>query len=422
MAQRRRRRSTLFFAIVLAELWRATAIVLVILVAGLQLIPKEFGEAADDLRRDALDGASRRITLPLLKPSLQSALILRTVLAFEVFAVVYALGGRNFPVLVGEAYVWQNDNQNYGVAAAYAVLVMAISLAATAVYLRVLRVQPEAAAMSSARCPARAGPSMSLRRRWLLLRLGAGADLSRRRSAPSAAGSACSSGRSRSVPTDLSFADAMATFLRIEGVWNAALNSLIAAALTMVFSIALGAPAGYALARFRFRGADAFRLLVLLTRAFPLAILALPLTVSSSASGSTTRRSASPWCIPRWRCPSRRSITASLFTGIPRELEEAAWVFGCTRWQAFRKVVLPLALPGIAAAAIFAFVISWNEVFAASVLTVRERTLTAYLLTVLPRIPLHYRFAGGFILIVPSVIFIFAVRSYLFAMWGIANK
>ena len=54
----------------------------------------------------------------------RSALILRTVLAFEVFAVVYALGGRNFPVLVGEAYTWQSENQNYGVAAAYAVLIM----------------------------------------------------------------------------------------------------------------------------------------------------------------------------------------------------------------------------------------------------------------------------------------------------------
>ena len=132
----------LFFAIVFAELWRATAIVLVILIAGLQLIPKEFAEAAE------IFGARpwtrfTKITLPLLKPSLQSALILRTVLAFEVFAVVYALGGRNFPVLAGEAYVWQNDNQNYGVAAAYAVLIMAISLAATAIYLRVLRTRPE---------------------------------------------------------------------------------------------------------------------------------------------------------------------------------------------------------------------------------------------------------------------------------------
>ncbi len=128
---------------VLAEVWRATAVVLVVLVAGLQLIPKEFGEAAE------IFGASpwtkfRKITLPLLKPSIQSALILRTVLAFEVFAVVYALGGRNFPVLVGEAYVWQNENQNYGVAAAYAVLVMIISLAATLVYLFALRAKPEA--------------------------------------------------------------------------------------------------------------------------------------------------------------------------------------------------------------------------------------------------------------------------------------
>jgi multiple sugar transport system permease protein len=65
------------------------------------------------------------------------------VLAFEVFAVVYALGGRNFPVLVGEAYTWQRDNQNYNVAAAYAVLIMVVSLAATAAYLRALRVKPD---------------------------------------------------------------------------------------------------------------------------------------------------------------------------------------------------------------------------------------------------------------------------------------
>ena len=80
------------------------------------------------------------------------------------------------------------------------------------------------------------------------------------------------------LPVDTTLG-AMAVFLRIEGVWNAALNSVIAACLTMAFSIALGAPAGYALARFSFRGANAFRLMILLTRAFPLAILALPLTV-----------------------------------------------------------------------------------------------------------------------------------------------
>jgi multiple sugar transport system permease protein len=132
----------LFIGVALAEIWRATAIVLVILLGGLQLIPKDYAEAAEVFGASAWT-RFRKITLPLLKPSLQSALILRTVLAFEVFAVVYALGGRNFPVLVGEAYTWQNENQNYGVAAAFAVLIMVISLAATAVYLRLLRVKPE---------------------------------------------------------------------------------------------------------------------------------------------------------------------------------------------------------------------------------------------------------------------------------------
>jgi multiple sugar transport system permease protein len=128
----------LLAAIVVAELWRATAIVLVIVVAGVQLVPKEYAEAAD------VFGATRwqsftRIMLPLLKPSIQSALILRTVLALEMFAMVLSLGGRNFPVLVSEAFNWQYGNQDFGVAAAYAIVVMVISLTATAIWLVALR-------------------------------------------------------------------------------------------------------------------------------------------------------------------------------------------------------------------------------------------------------------------------------------------
>jgi multiple sugar transport system permease protein len=134
--------TALFVAIIVAETWRATAIVLVILVAGVQLLPREYGEAAD------VFGATpwrrfTRITLPLLKPSIQTALILRTVLAFEMFALVLSLGGRNFPVLVSQAYQWQYAEQNTGVAAAYAIVVMLVSLAATLVYLRVLRTPRE---------------------------------------------------------------------------------------------------------------------------------------------------------------------------------------------------------------------------------------------------------------------------------------
>ncbi len=223
------------------------------------------------------------------------------------------------------------------------------------------------------------------------------------------------------LPVDASLGS-MELFLRIEGVWHAALNSIIAALLTMVLSIGLGAPAGYALARFSFRGADLYRLAILLTRAFPLAILALPLTVVFIRVGLYDTPLGVALVHTALALPFATLVTAGLFMGIPREFEEAAWVFGCSRLQAFRKVVLPLAIPGVAAAAIFAFIISWNEVFAASVLTVRERTLTAYLLNVLSESPLHYRFAGGFVLIVPSVVFIFAVRKYLFAIWGVSSR
>jgi multiple sugar transport system permease protein len=222
-------------------------------------------------------------------------------------------------------------------------------------------------------------------------------------------------------PGDASLA-ALQTFLAVEGVWPAMVNSIVAALTCMALSIGLGAPAGYALARFSFRGQNAYRLLILLTRAFPLAILALPLTVAFIRIGLYDTAFGVGLVHTALALPFAALVSASLFQAIPRELEEAAWVFGCSRWQAFRKVVLPLALPGIAAAAIFAFVISWNEVFAASVLSVKNRTLTAYLLTVLAESPLHFRFAGGFLLILPSLAFIFAVRKYLFAMWGIANR
>ena len=129
----------IFLAIALAEIWRATAIMLVILVAGIGLIPKEYYEAAD------VFGASKwkqflRITLPLLRPSLQTALVLRVILAFEIFAVVAALGGTLFPVLMGETYAYQFDLLNSGAAAAMALIILAISIAFTLIILRVLRV------------------------------------------------------------------------------------------------------------------------------------------------------------------------------------------------------------------------------------------------------------------------------------------
>ncbi|RYG12105.1 MAG: sugar ABC transporter permease [Burkholderiales bacterium] len=128
----------IFVAVILAELWRATAIVMVIIVSGMGLIPKEYYEAAE------VFGAGPwkrfvKVTLPMLRPSIQTALILRTIAAFEVFAVVIALGGTTLPVLVGETFNWQFALNDRNVAAAYALVILAISIAATLVFLRVLR-------------------------------------------------------------------------------------------------------------------------------------------------------------------------------------------------------------------------------------------------------------------------------------------
>lgn len=211
-------------------------------------------------------------------------------------------------------------------------------------------------------------------------------------------------------------------FVNFAGVGKALYNSVVVATLTMVLSIGFGAPAGYALSRFDFRGKETFRFLVLMTRAFPLPLLALPLAVMFIRTGLDDTAIGLALVHTTLALPFAVLITFSLFSGIPVELEEAAWTLGCTRLQAFTKVILPLALPGIAASAVFAFTISWNEVFAAAVLTIENRTLTAFLLQSLDVSPLPLKFAGGAALVLPALIFIFAVRKYLFAMWGIANR
>jgi multiple sugar transport system permease protein len=81
-------------------------------------------------------------------------------------------------------------------------------------------------------------------------------------------------------------------------------------------------------------------------------------------------------------------------------------------------VVFPLALPGLAAASIFTFVLSWNEILGAAVISLGHRTLPAQVLASLGEAPQAYRFAGGFALILPALVFIFVMRRYLVNMWG----
>ena len=219
------------------------------------------------------------------------------------------------------------------------------------------------------------------------------------------------------VPSDLTM-ESMNIFLDSEGVTDSLLRSVYVAAITILVCLAIGTPAGYALARFTFRGANPFQLALVSTRAFPLIIIAIPLAVTYLQVGIDDTVLGVALAHVAFTLPLTVLVTASVFAGISYELEEAAMTLGCSRFEAFRRVALPLALPGVAASSIFVFVTSWNEVFAAALLTLRERTLPAQMLAALDTSPLPYRLAGGFFLLAPALVVIFFIRKYLLTTWG----
>ena len=219
------------------------------------------------------------------------------------------------------------------------------------------------------------------------------------------------------LPTRFS-TETMAFFVGSSGVLSSVKNSVIVALGTIVVALALGAPAGYALSRFRFPGRDGFQLAVLSSKMFPIAILAIPLAVTFIDLGLYDKLLGVIIVHSAMVLPFVIIVTAGVFASVSRELEEAAQTLGTSRLGAFVRVALPLALPGMAAAAIFAFVTSWNEVFAATILTLRERTLPALVVASLNQSPIYFKFAGGFFLIIPSLFFIWFMRKYLFNLWG----
>jgi multiple sugar transport system permease protein len=219
------------------------------------------------------------------------------------------------------------------------------------------------------------------------------------------------------LPRNLS-TETMSFFIHFGGVLDSLERSIVVAGITLVISLVIGTPAGYALARFAFRGADTMRLGVVATRAFPIVILSIPLAVIFIRWGIDDTALGVSIAHTALALPFVVLTTASVFAGVSPELEEAAMTLGCSRARAFLKVALPLALPGLAASAIFVFIVSWNEVFASSLLTLRHRTLPAEVLSLLEGAPLNFRFAGGFFLMAPSVIVILIIRRYLFTMWG----
>jgi multiple sugar transport system permease protein len=219
------------------------------------------------------------------------------------------------------------------------------------------------------------------------------------------------------LPTHLS-TETMTTFLASTGILGGLINSLMIGLSTVALSLLVGLPAGYATARYAFKGRDPYQLALLLTRALPIVVLSVPLARTFLDTGLYDTTYAVTLLHTALALPTTILITSAIFLGVSKEQEEAAMIFGATPLTAFTRIVVPQALPGIAASAMFTFVLSWNEVLGASILTLNRRTLPAQVLATLADSPLAFRFAGGLALVIPALIFIAVARRYLLNMWG----
>jgi multiple sugar transport system permease protein len=223
------------------------------------------------------------------------------------------------------------------------------------------------------------------------------------------------------IPTHFTIKQFDDLFFKLEA-WQSTLTSLKVAGLTILFSFALGLPAAYALSRYIFRGKNFLKLLILATRMFPIMVLAIPLLIIFMKIGVSDTLYGIALAHTAMALPMIILVSSSILSSISVEYEEAAMIFGLSRLRAFFRITLPLALPGLAASAIFAFIISWNEVFVAAILTLTNRTLPAHILQTAMASPDYFKFTAGFIMAVPALVFIFFVRKHLVAMWGISLK
>ena len=194
-------------------------------------------------------------------------------------------------------------------------------------------------------------------------------------------------------------------------------NSLIIALTSTVIAILIGMSGGYAFARFRFRFKDGIFLGLMLSRTVPGIALSLPVFMIWSRLGLIDTKPGLIIVYVALNIPFTIWLIDGFFRQIPKEMSEAAQVDGCTRWQAFWKIEFPLARSGIASAAIFAFLTSWNEYALASQLTrsTDSKTLPVGLMDFTAQFTIDWAgmSAMAVIIIVPALILTFIVQKHL---------
>jgi multiple sugar transport system permease protein len=194
-------------------------------------------------------------------------------------------------------------------------------------------------------------------------------------------------------------------------------NSIIVALVSTAIAIVVGTLAGYAFSRFSFRGKQSLFLAFMLGRAIPGIALSLPLFVLFARAKLSDTIPGLILIYVALTIPFTAWLMDGFFRAIPEELDDAARIDGCSHWGAFWRVALPLALPGAAASAIFAFLTCWNEFALASTITRTPKSRT------FP--PALFEFTGQFVsdwrgmtamavlMLIPAVVFVAVIQRQL---------
>jgi len=194
-------------------------------------------------------------------------------------------------------------------------------------------------------------------------------------------------------------------------------NSVIVSGSTAFIVTVLASLAGYALSRFQFRGKYWIVVLMLLTQMFPLVMLIAPIFKLLAPLGLINSLTGLVIVYVAFNVPFATFLMQSFFDGIPKDLEEAAMIDGATRFRAFRQIILPLTLPGIAATLGFVFTAAWSELLFALMLinSIDSSTFPVGLLSFVSKFAVDFgqMMAAGVLALIPACLFFLFIQRYL---------
>ena len=220
------------------------------------------------------------------------------------------------------------------------------------------------------------------------------------------------------LPSALSIENYLKVFEWQQGLGSYLLNSLGTAALAIVMCLVLSVTAGYGLARFKIPGKEIIFLILLAPLMIPYQALLIPLYLTFSKIGLANSLLGLAIVHTILQVPFSVYLMRNAFESVPRELEEAAVIDGCNPVQSFRRVFLPLVLPGLVTVALFAFITSWNEFLAALIFMNKETSFTIPILLVSVRtghlgaVDWGALQAGVMVSIIPCVLIYVLLQKY----------